>query len=342
MQNTGTRLIVGSPPSVIEHNEAISVYPKYTDQSLKDIFGKHISYDSNVVIFLSGGLDSQFMACLAKEFTRDPVAVNFVFTWENNIINSDDVVMSEYIAKNLNIRYEREYVDLKEFLNTDLADYAQRYILKSPQIAAHIHAIKHSKFLDRKIFLGGDFPVVGLDNDGKIIVGVSARDMSGMSSMSHNFFNNIFLPYHRFAHQHDLDIVKGPFNVSDEAFYAGCAHNTTVISTTRKIIDLSAKMHRANIQEYKTLYYKSFGYHLIEPFFKRTGFENLRAYFASVTGRYDEFNELYRQPLENLHKQQITSNKINIDMGVFADLECELNIIDQSSVSVCNRYSFDW
>lgn len=337
-------MIYDQNPTITNIDDHINIDIKKTNKTLKDIWDVAFSkIEGESVVCLSGGLDSQFMACLAKEYLHDISALSFVFTWENNIVNTDDVAMSEYIAKHMGIRYEREYVELKNFLDSSLIDYARKYRITSPQIAAHLYALGTSKYRNYNLLMGGDIPMLGVDADGNACVNLSNTQNNAINALSYDFFEHVFLGYYRLASLNDLKIIKGPFTFSDECIYAGYAHNKKIISDHNIISDLSKNNIMKNLIEYKSLYYKSFGYDkIITPFFRRTGFEKLRIYFATLTGNYDEFNDRYRHTLKGLHGDN-KIKKVQFDKHIFDDLKKEVqDLIDKRNLRICNRYSFDW
>ena len=141
---------------------------------------------------------------------------------------------------------------------------------------------------------------------------------------------------------------------------AGYYQNKYVIESFGQVVTETSDQRR-NPEPYKQNYYKSFEeFDFVFPLAKRTGFESLKFYLASITGNFDEFDEKYRVPLLNIAKETAWYNPRLFDAGSrisfskkvspldwhgIDNTELEdiiLNSVRETEPESCNVYSFDW
>ena len=68
-----------------------------------NLFEEQLGKLEGVTVCLSGGLDSQFSANLAKKFCKDVNAVCFRFMWNDIVMNADDVVTAQEFANKIDL-----------------------------------------------------------------------------------------------------------------------------------------------------------------------------------------------------------------------------------------------
>jgi hypothetical protein len=338
---------------------------KPSQPNLMNLFEEQLASLEKVTVCLSGGLDSQFSANLAKKFCKDVNAVCFRFMWDDNVINSDDVVTAQQFADKIDLELHYEDIDIKEHLTNASAEYTRKYTTVSPQISVQLAAIKKSKFNDRTLMLGGDAPTVAVtkhfdqvylqrktyyNEDGKT---------TGTNTSAPNFYYAFSAPFSILEQTHGLHIIKDPFLLTPEILYAGYYQNKYVIESFGEVM-LVKNNAKTNADKYKENYYKSFeDFEYVFPIAKRTGFENLKLHLASVTGNFDEFDEKYRQPLYSVAQECTWFNPLLFNKGriVAASTKAKVFFPDKESVelediilnsvreiepSACNIYNFDW
>ena len=336
-----------------------------------NLFEEQLSSLKKVTVCLSGGLDSQFSANLAKKFCKDVNAVCFRFMWEGNIVNADDVMTATQVAELLDLELHFEDIDVKDHLENNLIEYTRRYTTLSPQISVQLAAIKNSKFNDRTLIMGGEAPTIWVSSDRnqvflnrKNYFDKDGNPLGTLASAS-NFYFIYQAPFTTLEQEHGLHIIKDPFLLTPEILYAGYYQNKYAIETFGKICEIEpdgkSRGVKRNFDVYKEMYYKSFeDFSYIVPIAKRTGFENLKFHLASHTGNFDEFDDMYRVPLLNIAKEttwynprlysansrSTFSTKVNPIHFVGDDsTEIEdaiLNSVREHEPVACNIYNFDW
>jgi len=340
---------------------------KPSQPNLMDLYEEQLAGLDAVTICLSGGLDSQFTANLAKKFCKDVNAVCFRFIWDDIVMNADDVVTAKQFADKIDLELHYEDIDARQHLENNLVEYTRKYATLSPQISLQLAAIKNSKFNDRTMMLGGEAPtcVVGKDMNTVYLQRKNYFDEEGNIIDSHHSYPNNFYfifhaPFIRLEVEHGLHIIKDPFLLTPEILYAGYYQNKYVIESFGKCL-VETRGQKRSVEIYKQNYYKSFeDFVFVFPLAKRTGFENLKFHLASITGNFDEFDEKYRVPLLNVAKETAWYNPRLFDVGsriAFSkkvspldwhgidNTELEdiiLNSVRETEPESCNVYSFDW
>jgi hypothetical protein len=345
------------------------ILTKPSEPNLMNLFKEQLSTLEGVTVCLSGGLDSQFTANLAKHFCKDVNAVCFRFLWDGNVINADDVLTATQFAELIDLDLHFEDIDAKDHLENNLNEYTRRYRTMSPQISVQLAAIKKSKFNDRILMLGGEAPTVAVSADfnnvflsRKHYLNEDGSPQDGIGWASPTFYFNFSAPFTILEQEHGIHIIKDPFLLTPEILYAGYYQNKYAIESFGKVIEVTTGV-KTNIEVYKQMYYKSFEeFDYIFPISKRTGFENLKFHLASQTGNYDEFDERYRIPLYNVARESTWYNPSVLDQGRSPSAKASkisrltkfegidptelediiLNSVREVEPKACNIYQFDW
>lgn len=340
---------------------------KPSEPNLMNLFKEQLGTLDGVTVCLSGGLDSQFTANLAKHFCKDVNAVCFRFMWEGNVINADDVLTATRVAKLLDIDLHFEDVDAKHHLENNLVEYTTRYRTMSPQISLQLAAIRQSKFNDRVLMLGGEAPIIAVSKDfnnvylgRKTYVNEDDSVVEGIGLSTSHFYFNYSAPFTVLEQEHGMHIIKDPFLLTPEILYAGYYQNKYAIESFGKVY-VSTTTAKCNTDAYKKVYYSSFEkFKYIFPIAKRTGFETLKLYLASETGNFDEFDERYRIPLYNVARETTWFNPAIISSDRVPTVKAKkvlqkfegieptelediiLNSVREFEPTACNIYNFDW
>lgn len=340
-----TQYLIGDPPTIKIDMENFSseIVMKTTKQSLHQLWNKQFQRHSHVTVFLSGGIDSQFSALIAKENCEQIRAQIFKLKWNNSTVNAEDVMTAMEFSTLNQIPYDIMEVDLKDFLENKLEDFAREYMTTSPQIAVQLWCI--SEFArqdtqDTTYLMGGESPIICTKGN-KLLLPGNSSDTGDIGIFK------LRLPFEIFAHEHNVQIIRDPFYMSPEILYAGYVHNCNVVQKHRAVLNLDDPL-RAEITEYKKLYYNELVQGLAPPLLKRTGFESLRYYLAAQTGIYNEFDKRYRVPLQNMIQERLgRGSAVNIGVpnysGDIEMLKAYLSEnIDLENIRYCNTYKFDW
>lgn len=279
-----------------------------SSNALEDILAQ-LQHVKKANVALSGGIDSQFALRVAKKLNVPVKAYTYLTTWEGAPINSDDVMVAKQVAKQENIDIEIVEFDLKEFFDTNKhLEYGIKYKTKSPQIAFHLYFIEKT-FKDKEgtLFLGGEVPMM-VKNSAQ---GEGPLDIAGLNS---SFFIGNTVSYRKICKELEIDIVR------DLLLYT-----PNIIYKTLKIsIDVAREKgkHCEQKEEYMVNMYPHKLKHEIyeailpggtNPLSKNTGFEKLKRYLGSNTGIYNQFDLLYRIPLEEQFSRRYQSKTAKAD-----------------------------
>lgn len=325
----------------------------YTDDTdLVEMIGIELADHERVLVLVSGGIDSQFSAAVAKKHCDNVSAVIFDFLWQGTTINPTDVYGATKFCKNLDLDYEIVEFEIKDFLDNELIDFARKYRSMSPQVSVHLKAITQLELEpNTTILMGGDIPYIGMYEEFAVTVMVpeSAELFKKGVAVDATIYQRHLVPYKMLADDLGIDIIKNPFMLTPTIFYASLNHNLQVISDTNNVLNMDSNTLKSEHFKFKCLYYESFGLDLQPPFIKRTGFEPLRMHLAAETGMYDEFNHRYRAPLYKIafsEKWLGPMLEIGPQVEVIGEyrplLEKIQDYCSHNEVEFCNTYKIDW
>ena len=287
----------------------------------------------NNLLCLSGGLDSQAQALLMKEHNMDFRAVTYASKWGIQTINAYDVMTAQAFCQKHDIQHEVYDIDYQTFLNTNKhMEYAETYGTTSPQIAFHLFFLDQLKH-EGTLHMGGDIPLMYLNNDNKV-------KMKANSSL----LLNVSMIYKKYAtYNNNIALVKDSLMSNPEIMYLAFMNN---IRTTQKfgVVCHLADSYRQGMQQYKERYYKTLGLDVSVPLLKYTGFEILKKHLASKTGNYDEYDRLYRVPMQQFVTDKPDLSKIVTRIkGPQVELIRELEkVIESESPKMLTEYVFDF
>jgi hypothetical protein len=156
-----------------------------------------------------------------------------------------------------------------------------------------------------------------------------------------NHYRFTFDPYYKAASEAAANLHKDIFLISPESLYLAYKQNIKVIKKNNIILDLNTEKSKRGIGKYKAAFYESFGYPLIVPFCKQTGFESLKQHLATESGNYDEFDRRYRHPLlNNIGPPGVAKFKnYHLLEEIYAEID-EMILTDNPTI--CNTFKFDW
>ncbi|MDA8842254.1 hypothetical protein N9N08_01120 [bacterium] len=256
----------------------------FSKSKLKQLMSDELSEYKDSLLCLSGGYDSQFLALSMIEFGYKFDTVIYESLWDNNVVNANDVLFAEKFCKKYNLPYKIISIDAKDFFeNTKMLSMVKKYRVYSPQILFHIHFLNT---LDTdKILLGGDPPWITY-GQGKT---------SGTRQI--DYLYKYFVPYQIYADETKTKMMKSIFHQSPDLFHLGLTNNIDILEK-QKVYQSSNDNIVYEKYRYKEIFYNNIlEIPLEHRLMTATGFENLKKHYASITGRYDEFDARYRMPL---------------------------------------------
>lgn len=295
----------GSPPAFKFDAETktliIKVAKPDNDRPVIDDIVSQLKHVKHANVCLSGGVDSQFALRVAQQLNVPITLYTYVTLWNDTPINSDDVLQAEIIAEKNSLPLEKVYIDLHDFFNTGKhLEYANKYKTSSPQIAVHLYFIEKT-FKDKEgtLFLGGEVPIMSMNsaqNEGP-------EDIAGLSA---GFFIGNTVSYRLLCDKLNIDLVKDIPLYTPEIIYKVLKHSISVVKEKQIHAERREELTGINMYAQKLKYeiYESILPGGINPLVKRTGFEKLKKYYATSTGIYNQFDLLYRTPIEAQAQQR--------------------------------------
>lgn len=303
--------------------------------TFEELIAPHFSDMSEATVLFSGGIDSQFTMGVAQQMGVRVNAITYAGVWENSVVNASDVLAAQRFCAKRNIPIRIIDLDLKQFLNSgELIDIATSYKTVSPQVCCHL---KFLSSLDNStpILMGGD-PVMlssWLTHDGNFYARTNAT-LKGQ-------FTGISAPYYSFADKNNFKLIKDIFYLSPELLYYGLVENIKLLKTQSVYINykISQGNHAPDVENtsdymlYKSELYKSFNVPIESTMLKNTGFEDLKKHLAAQTGIYNQFDILYRKPIETMFQRYGWSKNYN----VISVLD-KIILRDPLFVDICEQY----
>lgn len=310
----------GSPPAFKFDSESkmlkIKIAKPDNDLPVIEDIIQQLQHVKQANVALSGGVDSQFALRVAKQLDVPITAYTYVATWQGAPINSDDVVSAELIAEKENVPLQKVYLDLWDFFETKKHEkYAQQYGTRSPQIAFHLYFIEETfKDLPGTLFLGGEVPMMA-KNSGEV---EGPMDIAGLNT---NFFMSNTVSYRRLCEDNNIDLVRDIPLYTPEIIYKVLRLSIDIVKEKEMHCEfkpdyfLNMYAHKLKHEIYEKIIPGG-----INPLVKQTGFEKLKKYFAGKTGIYNQFDLLYRKPLEvKARRRQRNPEAVTEDGGIGID-----------------------
>ena len=338
----------------------VKLVVQHTETALCDLLKKNFSGKGHITVALSGGLDSQFSANVAKHYADSMSVVTFRHLWDGAVINGQDVATAQNFCEKAGIDFVVEDFDVKHLLSTELMEYSNHYRSISPHITTQLAAIKRSQHIKGTLMLGGEAPIAGIDQEGNVKVMSVPGIASHPNARPTHFVFTHYAPF-EFLHIHNgIEVIRDPFWISPDTLYAACMHNMHTMQQHKSAFHLGNNdTVKSSTTPYKVNFYTSINkdFVFVPPLFKQTGFEPLNMYLASQTGNYDEFDLRYRHPvLKNIFSTDWASPtmfdekthtfrkaKTVLEGAVLEDMEAVLTEgVADIALQENNTYQFSW
>jgi len=243
--------------------------------SLKKNFNQKVkslqpNLGNNVVVSLSGGIDSQTVCLSLKNNEIDFTAVTMVM---QDDFNWPDVNSARKFCNKHGIRHIEIPVDPIPFLKSKLHDYADKYQCPSPQFNLHFYfyELVLDKINPSCLILGGNQPIY------------STTDWTYMYTVAQKSWIN-------FKKENNINMI-GEFQMYSLDF---CL-----------LFMLTYAQINENSYENKCQMYRHAGFDISPQYDKLTGFERLKSYFNKTVNGHGVFNRMFRVPLERKYPNKI-------------------------------------
>lgn len=324
-----------------------STKPKTDD--IVSSFQQLFQPNTPVIVCLSGGLDSQFTAHMAKKTGLDVELITFKFYWEGSVINAYDVTTACDFANKIDLPHRLIDIDVKSILEKELINFAKEFKVDSPQIAVQLYAIK-GLGNDRPILMGGHTPPIVVHD--RQIINVMDSDLAydkTLISYSPHKFMKLQGPFVLLNEKYNYNVMFDPFLTSPEMFYLSLLQVGKVFAEYKKFMPANSGL-KSSPWEFKKAYYASFGFDYLMPLRKQTGFELLKTHLAANSGVYNKFDLLFRQPLERLATAEKwfgyhgnTSTRCHFTGDAYIDALSQLSqVFNDTEPKDCSIYNLDW
>lgn len=333
---------IGNPPAITCDYTTSSVvtYYKQNTDTLFDHWHNIIDKSLKYQLFLSGGIDSQFSCHVLQQLGVKFSAVICDLRWDNITVNSHDFLTAQRFAETADIPYRVTVLDLKEFLNSgEYIDLGLKYRTSSPQIAVHTKILELGNNNESVNVLGGDVPILQYSSKNKT-AGPSANLSKSL------LVTNLFA-YYNFGFVNSVPVIKDFFRLSDGTMYQAVKQNLEVVNKYNVYFDETNIKQSSNFS-YKIHYYHSLGADIMHPLIKCTGFETLKKKLAEESGIYNQFDQLYRYPMENAFYSTEWGNNLSAkspgdhQVGKLGQLVNEFKeLVETAQPKNCNLYRLD-
>lgn len=307
-----------------------------TDVTLFEIWDHEFRHFNEFNVCLSGGIDSQFSLSILKNLGKTAHVYIFAFTWEDCVFNSHDVVHAIRYCKRFNHKYTVIDIDYKQFLHTNQhLKTCQTYKAISPQIAWQLKMLDSIENKTIPTLVGGDVPIIMLDRKTNIA--------SLLGASTQPFMTNSFL---RYSIENKCIVIKDLFRINPVTHYLG--YKQFLETTKKHRIALSNDNNFiGQSQPFRKVMYEDLGADLLAPLLKQTGFETLKAHLAKLSGVYNQYDILYRYPLEKTLAQENWFDKDNFKVTVpnlkpLKDIQQEYELFckENNDITYIEQYHF--
>lgn len=252
------------------------------------LLGKSIG--DNILVALSGGVDSQ-VACLALKQAGIPfTAAILVF---NDELNKADVNSATNFCSVNDIKYLTVDVDIMNFLGRDLPTYVDRYQCPSPQISSHLWFYEQliKNYSPSSIVCGGN-TLYMVDNRWQYS---STRAQS--SWMTFRDVNNFNLVGNFKGYSFDIAV---PFML---------AHKNTITGEVNEDDRRCPLNYASKVQSMYNL-----GFNVIPQARKMTGFEEIKIMLKNQVKSTSVFDRWYRKPYQKKYRDYRSDIKLSLDI----------------------------
>lgn len=271
------------------------------------------NFDSELVLCLSGGVDSE---CMARAFLRAAVGFRVAIArYQPGNLNEDDIVDAVRFCEANKVEYRFVDIDLVDFFESKKhLDFARRFECRSPQLAVHIELVLRllESTPNRSLVpvFGGNPIEIGFDYETGVPTLLSPSEPQ--------------LCLQRFFMRSGLAGVPFFFSYTPELIYSFLrteqfANELSEADRRFRLFAAASSENRRFVVESfngavspylgKVRKYQEGGFSIVAREGKKTGFESAKAFFKARfinTGvidsvfQYEPFDYFFRRPLEEI------------------------------------------
>lgn len=304
--------------------------------SLMAEWAKSFADFETVNVCLSGGIDSQFVLSVLRALNKNINIYIFSFTWDDCVINSPDVTHAKRYCEKFGLKYTDLDIDFKNFLHTgNHLNVCKKYKATSPQIALQLKMLDYIPDTHIPTFLGGDVPMFEFNRD--------TKRSSVAGYVYQPFLTNAFNNYGTINNR---IVIKDLFRINPITNYLGFKQMVDTTIKHKIAVPYNIK-GSGTTQQIRKLFYIDLGTDIVSPLLKNTGFELLKQHLAIESGIYNQFDLLYRAPLENTLRQESWFNftkgyAVKTKTSVLQELLTQHETFCQNTddIEFCEGYNF--
>jgi hypothetical protein len=314
----------------------VSYFQQPADNSITlwDKWQQHFEGVEQAVVCMSGGLDSQFAAWVLQQLGIEVHAKTYALLWEDNIANANDVLMSMRFCERNNIRLELIELDFQQFVrDQEHLHLGETYRCHSPQLTFHM------KFLEQ---LGNSLPIVMGGEAPRMTYNVETAQ-SNISQFQPAVYTQ---PFENFAAAKGIDLTRDLFRLDAETQYLSFAKYCDSVQAHKHYVE-ERNDNRVNGYVARVEFYQSFDAPVIPMLYKNHGFETVKKTLACRTGVYNQFDVLYRHPMESALMREkwygALTTQQHYRRGEFNQLLDRHSLVcAQPGMTAVNMYSMDF
>ena len=293
----------GSPPAIKYDTTTgiltVKVSKPSDSKTVLERIIQQLQHVKEANVCLSGGIDSQFALRVATQLNVPVTAYTYLAMWEGSPINADDVITAELVAKKYNVPLQRVELDLHKFFTSgEHLEYSKKYNIKSPQIAAHLYFLKNTfANTNGTVFMGGEVPLMVKNSDAS----EGPLDIAGING---SFLASNTSGYRKICNEFNIDLVKDLPLYTPEIIYQTLEVSIDVVKKYQIHCEKTSEQFvHMYAHKLKSAVYEEILPGGVNTLMKGTGFEKLKKYLASKTGVYNQFDLMYRTPIEEQYNK---------------------------------------
>jgi hypothetical protein len=294
---------LGHPNSVLlqDHMCVYTIQKPDDNLTLLERYHNELKEFDGCTLMLSGGSDSQFMLRLLQHFNIQFTAITYKTTWKGGVVNTDDVIYAQQVAKQFNVDLEVIDFDLKAFYDGNHhMKWGRELGVSSPQVAMHVEFIDKHIPNNSKLIMGGDMPYLLYGEGGtagyltSAFVGLDYLYMDTPAALIGSI-----KPYHDICENKGIQLIKNISYCSPQALYQILEQQIKIVKEQKiHLIYSTDEPQFREMLEFKKAVWNSIVPGDVDTLMKVGGFERLKKLLAVKSGIYNQYDKLYREPMQ--------------------------------------------
>jgi len=341
------KFALGSPNSVLLQDRmcVYTIKKPQDDLTLLERYHNELKEFDGCTLMLSGGSDSQFMLRLLTHFNIKFIPITYKTTWKGGVVNTDDVIYAQEVANKFSLDLEVIDFDLKEFYDSNQhMRVGKKFNTSSPQVAMHLEFIDRYIPPNSKLVMGGDMPYLIYSQAGS--EHSSYTGLEYLNTETPQIIVNTIKPYHNICENKGIQFIKNISYCSPEAVYQILDQQIKIVEEQKIHIEYNVKEPQfREMLEFKKAVWNSIMPGDINTLMKVGGFERLKKFLAINSGIYNNYDKLYREPMqvyEDSRKVDGIRYKLKIDDATKQIPQRFENAIKNSESKCVTGFHFDF